>query len=242
MATKIEQHDLDNWVNTTNEKYPFSTSESSTSLATSGSPWFEPLENIISSNSSSSVTSPSDSNNFLLTENGYDNIFAFNENDKDFQLKTEDDDDQLVSFGAAMESMPATCKKQKKKAPRKRLTQNQKEAHNKIEKRYRININSKLAKLQQIIPWVASEQSTFEVADGNKRATSKTEEGDDAFANFPSTTPKLNKSMILEKAVDYILYLQNNEKLFEMEVHRLKSELGAVKKENQELKQLATGN
>lgn len=48
--------------------------------------------------------------------------------------------------------------------------------------------------------------------------------------------------MILEKAVDYILYLQNNEKLFEMEVHRLKSELGAVKKENQELKQLATGN
>lgn len=107
----------------------------------------------------------------------------------------------------------------KKRAPRKRLTAHQKQAHNKIEKRYRININTKIAKLQQIIPWVASEETAFEVGDssrGNLRAAA------DAVA---TATPKLNKSMILEKAVDYILYLQNNERLYEMEVQRLKKEL-----------------
>ena len=37
--------------------------------------------------------------------------------------------------------------------------------------------------------------------------------------------------MILEKAVDYILYLQNNERLYEMEVQRLKSEIDTLKQD-----------
>lgn len=37
--------------------------------------------------------------------------------------------------------------------------------------------------------------------------------------------------MILEKAVDYILYLQNNERLYEMEVQRLKKEVERARTE-----------
>ncbi|CCH61696.1 hypothetical protein TBLA_0F01540 [Henningerozyma blattae CBS 6284] len=113
----------------------------------------------------------------------------------------------------------------KRRTTRKRLTPHQKEAHNKIEKRYRININTKIAKLQQIIPWVASEQTAFEVNDmGNKNMNNN-----NPLYQNPNNATRLNKSMILEKAVDYILYLQNNERLYEMEVTRLKNEVEALK-------------
>ncbi len=49
----------------------------------------------------------------------------------------------------------------------------------------------------------------------------------DSVSNTAAT--KLNKSMILEKAVDYILYLQNNEHLYELEVQRLRNELDSLK-------------
>ncbi|SCU96254.1 LAMI_0F05842g1_1 [Lachancea mirantina] len=158
----------------------------------------------------------------------------------------------------------------RKRAPRKRLTAHQKQAHNKIEKRYRININTKIAKLQQIIPWVASEETAFEVGDAAGRGRGSLPRsapgsgsgsgsglgacGDSATCNSSeasscnsrstcvsecsggvdvgacaAVTPKLNKSMILEKAVDYILYLQNNERLYEMEVQRLKKELETLR-------------
>lgn len=125
------------------------------------------------------------------------------------------------------------AKETKKRAPRKRLTPFQKQAHNKIEKRYRININTKIARLQQIIPWVASEQTAFEVGDSVKK---QDEDGAETAATTPlpsaaATSTKLNKSMILEKAVDYILYLQNNERLYEMEVQRLKSEIDTLKQD-----------
>ncbi|SCU80038.1 LAME_0B01376g1_1 [Lachancea meyersii CBS 8951] len=141
----------------------------------------------------------------------------------------------------------AAAAARKRRAPRKRLTAHQKEAHNKIEKRYRININTKISKLQQIIPWVASEETAFEVGEGKAggAAGAASATGSSSSCNSGSeatccssdaatavavrltdaATPKLNKSMILEKAVDYILYLQNNERLYEMEVQRLKREL-----------------
>ncbi|CCK70310.1 basic helix-loop-helix domain-containing protein KNAG_0E00420 [Huiozyma naganishii CBS 8797] len=176
---------------------------SSLSLADSdSSSWFEPLENILSSASTSSMGSP------LPVEAGagadvavkYEDPFALQLNDL---LKKEED-----NCDAAMTP--------RVKAPRKRLTPHQKEAHNKIEKRYRININMKITKLQQIIPWVASEQTAFET--------------DHKLGKQQATSTRLNKSMILEKAVDYILYLQNNERLYEMEVMRLKNELETYKR------------
>ena len=90
------------------------------------------------------------------------------------------------------------------------------------DRRYRININTKIGKLQKIIPWVACEDTAFEVD-----TILKNSDGDSVAT--PISSLKLNKSMILEKAVDYILYLQNNERLFEMEVQRLKKEVEHLK-------------
>ncbi|CCH42202.1 putative transcription factor [Wickerhamomyces ciferrii] len=103
-------------------------------------------------------------------------------------------------------------KPKKKRAPRKRLTPHQKQAHNKIEKRYRININAKIAGLQQIIPWVASEKTAFEIGDGIKVES----EGE---------VPRLNKSMILEKATSYILHLQESDSKLKEENEKLKKEI-----------------
>ncbi|CAI4052359.1 hypothetical protein SKDZ_15G4770 [Saccharomyces kudriavzevii ZP591] len=153
------------------------------------------------------------------------NMMNDDNNDDDIALKNEIElNDSFIKTGL-------DAKETKKRAPRKRLTPFQKQAHNKIEKRYRININTKIARLQQIIPWVASEQTAFEVGDSVKK---QDEDGSETAAATPlpsaaATSTKLNKSMILEKAVDYILYLQNNERLYEMEVQRLKSEIDTLK-------------
>lgn len=143
---------------------------------------------------------------------------------------------------------------------RKRLTPHQKQAHNKIEKRYRININTKIARLQQIIPWVSSEQTAFEVSDSvvrpvaedrsvvssmtgspnlmeganaNDNNSNNNNNGNNTTGTGAGTgSTRLNKSMILEKAVDYILYLQNNERLYEMEVARLRQEVQELRRIN----------
>lgn len=224
--------------------------------ASSSWSWFEPLENIISSTSTSSVGSPIDAfgqpNDSVAVGNAENGNGVFSESETLFTdpssysnspdllpmvKKEEFDEDELkngaVSGVELLEDLadlkdPATTNGKKKRAPRKRLTSHQKQAHNKIEKRYRININTKIAKLQQIIPWVASEQTAFEVGDSMKREDGTVKEMASQLSAASAT--KLNKSMILEKAVDYILYLQNSERLYEMEVQRLKNELEALKK------------
>lgn len=107
-------------------------------------------------------------------------------------------------------------KPKKKRAPRKRLTAHQKQAHNKIEKRYRININAKIAGLQQIIPWLSAEKTAFEIGDGSKPEAEAMNE------------PRLNKSMILEKATGYILHLQENEKKMNEEVEKLRAQVKSL--------------
>lgn len=135
--------------------------------------------------------------------------------DNDLQVKIEDGEE------VKKPKKRATQKPQnKKRGSRKRLTADQRVTHNMIEKRYRININTKIGKLQKIIPWVACEDTAFVV--DNKVLSA----GEDSL---PLKTVKLNKSMILQKAVDYILYLQNNERLFELEVQRLRKEINELK-------------
>lgn len=196
--------------------------------------WYEPLENIISSASTSSVGSP--------IGGGVADVFAESEplftdpssyaNSPEVvpAVKREEAEEMGGVCGAEPqeELRNALANGKKKRAPRKRLTSHQKQAHNRIEKRYRININTKIAKLQQIIPWVASERTAFEVGDSLKQEGGSAQEVATQLSAASAT--KLNKSMILEKAVDYILYLQNSERLYEMEVQRLKNELEALKK------------
>lgn len=162
------------------------------------------------------------------------------------KVKLENPNDQIPSSSSANNISNIKSKRRRSTASRKRLTPYQKEAHNKIEKRYRININTKIAKLQQIIPWVADEDTAFEVSHTLRRPGNGTTQqqpttngalnNDDvsttssttSSSSIPSTN-KLNKSMILEKAVDYILFLQNNENLYELEVQRLRNEVDSLK-------------
>lgn len=191
--------------------------------------WFEPLEQIISSGSSSSESSPLDVEQPVKQEElATLDLSSMDAAAAAAASAVPPSSAPAASETASMDVTPALTSAsssssvadaiippaKRRRAPRKRLTSHQKQAHNKIEKRYRININTKIAKLQQIIPWVASEQTAFEVGENIKK-------GEDGFP----TSTKLNKSMILEKAVDYILYLQNSERLYEMEVRRLRTEL-----------------
>ena len=116
------------------------------------------------------------------------------------------------SSGLRKSSVSSTASSgNRKKAPRKRLTDLQKQAHNKIEKKYRININAKIAGLQSIIPWLATESTAFETGISN-----------DTTMNCHSN--KLNKSMILEKATAYIKYLQEQQRQDALEIQRLRDE------------------
>lgn len=112
------------------------------------------------------------------------------------------------------------------RTPRKRLTDVQKLAHNKIEKKYRININTKIAQLQKIIPWVSDGETAFEVHSAVKQQNGKVPE-----EKVKSRT-KFNKSLILQKAIDYIVYLRNNEQLYQTEIQRLRKENESLKQKN----------
>lgn len=120
-----------------------------------------PLTRILDANNSGSVKREEEDDDALLLADfepaslQYMPNMMNGDNGDDNSLKNEIElNDPFMKTGL-------DAKETKKRAPRKRLTPFQKQAHNKIEKRYRININTKIARLQQIIPWVASEQTCF---------------------------------------------------------------------------------
>ncbi|CAH2351235.1 serine-rich protein Tye7p [[Candida] railenensis] len=124
-------------------------------------------------------------------------------------------------------SNDTTSVRGKRRAPRKRLTESQKQAHNKIEKKYRININAKIAGLQKIIPSVALEKPAFETGTKQGSAGTSTYTSEDIASDESSN--RLNKSMILEKAIDYILFLQNENKSIISENSSMKKELETLR-------------
>lgn len=93
------------------------------------------------------------------------------------QLQGADFEPENYDFGVPAEaddSDGSMCRKNKRK-----LTASQKVAHNRVEKKYRVNINSKIHALQTVIPWL-----------------------DDV----PQS--RINKLVVLEKAFEYICYLR----------------------------------
>jgi len=229
------------------------TNQTSTSLETL-SGWYDQLETIISSSATSIEDSPHYITNMdniasqgifhnplkedvNITLNNYNSVSSVEEpislpieNNNTVKVKIEDSQPFIFQDTNGISNSTSTtdtsnAKTTKVRAPkkyRKKLTNDQKVAHNKIEKRYRININTKIAKLQQIIPWVAANDTAFEVSNliNDNRSN---------LISGVKCNAKVNKSKILDKAVDYIQYLQDNEQLFLRENQKLREENDKLK-------------
>lgn len=93
-----------------------------------------------------------------------------------------------------------------------------KRAHNVIEKRYRANLNEKIAELRDSVP--------------SLRATKKAggDSNDDGEEDGTSSTNKLNKASILSKATEYIKHLEIRNKRLDDENTALKNRLRQVDK------------
>lgn len=118
--------------------------------------------------------------------------------------KTGSDDDATTVTGPGQPG---------KKMPAK------KRAHNVIEKRYRANLNEKIAELRDSVPSLRVAKSTN--GDSN-------EEEDDGEA--AQAAGKMNKASILSKATDYIKHLEIRNKRLEDENTALKNRLRQVDK------------
>ena len=99
---------------------------------------------------------------------------------------------------------------------------NKKRPHNVIEKRYRANLNSKIAELRDSVPRLRS----------IKRAQAGGEDvvsSDDELDGVPSSG-KLNKASILSKAVEYIHQLEMRNKSLDKDNESLKTRLQTLEK------------
>ncbi|KAJ5103952.1 hypothetical protein N7532_004481 [Penicillium argentinense] len=118
--------------------------------------------------------------------------------------KTGSDDDATTVTGPVQPG---------KKMPAK------KRAHNVIEKRYRANLNEKIAELRDSVPSLRT----------SKNANGDSNE-DDEDADGVQSASKLNKASILSKATEYIKHLEIRNKRLEDENTGLKNRLRQVDK------------
>ncbi|KAH7068291.1 hypothetical protein BKA63DRAFT_111567 [Paraphoma chrysanthemicola] len=126
-------------------------------------------------------------------------------NNKKRKSAEDDDEDDL--------DVAPSGKKEKGQPPKKT-------AHNMIEKRYRTNLNDKIAALRDSVP--------------SLRVMSRpngTEEDDDP-EDLEGLTPahKLNKATVLSKATEYIRHLEKRNKKLQDEVNTLKGRLDSYEK------------
>ncbi|KAF7729892.1 hypothetical protein EC973_003626 [Apophysomyces ossiformis] len=96
----------------------------------------------------------------------------------------------------------------------KGVRQQKKTAHNAIERRYRNNINDRIAELKNAVPALLHAKLK-ENRPGTKRNRSEDDEddGDDGeeYLDGVAVATKLNKATILRKATEYILHLKRTE-------------------------------
>jgi hypothetical protein len=117
--------------------------------------------------------------------------------------------------GTTTAKKPAT-----KKRVKKPMTLVQRKAHNKIERKYRININSKIASLQKLVPWMSEDGVAFEIDHAKARKNPCSDE----FENDESTSKKLNKSKILDLVTEYLSILKD-------ECHKKDAEISQLRKQ-----------
>lgn len=111
--------------------------------------------------------------------------------------------------GQQQTTSPANGRKQPKKT-----------AHNMIEKRYRTNLNDKIAALRDSVP-------SLRVMAGTSRMNEDDEEED---LEGLAPAHKLNKATVLAKATEYIRHLEKRNKRLQDENDQLKNRLNAFEK------------
>ncbi|KAL7269031.1 Clr6 histone deacetylase associated PHD protein-2 Cph2 [Rhizina undulata] len=101
-----------------------------------------------------------------------------------------------------------------------RKQQPKKTAHNMIEKRYRTNLNDKIAALRDSVPSLRVMAGTAKLGE------------DDEDEDLEGLTPahKLNKATVLAKATEYIRHLEKRTKRLQDENEQLKNRLSAFEK------------
>lgn len=126
----------------------------------------------------------------------------------------------------------------RKRLARRRLTRNQKIAHNKIEKKYRTNINEKIFGLQDLISpsWNGQEGEDLIDEDGKRKSVSSiiskcndeeesSGEGEYQDKKLGTSYSRPNKSSILERAAEYIKYLKTSNSQLKQQNAELKAQL-----------------
>ncbi|KAL4764683.1 basic helix-loop-helix domain-containing protein [Aspergillus foveolatus] len=188
---------------------PFSDGNKSTDLFPSGD--FSPNIPIDCTNISFEPFSAQDRSGVLSTQSFFqDGIDTFSANSvvsgsplltgAGQKRKSRSDDDGSAGSGVVQEV---------KKVPSK------KRAHNVIEKRYRANLNEKIAELRDSVPSLRASKGNGGLDDEDEGVT-------------PAT--KLNKASILSKATDYIRHLETRNKRLEDENTALKIRLRELEK------------
>lgn len=102
-----------------------------------------------------------------------------------------------------------------------RKQQPKKTAHNMIEKRYRTNLNDKIAALRDSVP-------SLRVMAGTSKLGEDGEDDEDLEGLTPAH--KLNKATVLAKATEYIRHLEKRTKRLQDENDQLKNRLAAFEK------------
>jgi hypothetical protein len=138
-------------------------------------------------------------------------------------------DNNITNIAANTNATPKIKKKTTKSGRvKKPMTLVQRKAHNKIERKYRININSKIANLQKLVPWMSADSVAFEI-DKHSNNDNKIKDEDDnnnELDNLNNTSnKKLNKSMILDMVTEYILLLKDENRKKDLEILKLKGQL-----------------
>lgn len=139
-------------------------------------------DNCVGDSGDNCVTNSSDNS---LTDMNFDDILT------DVLDNTPSSIDTNTTSNSITHKLPKSSTQ--KSRIRKKLTKTQKKAHNQVEKNYRINLNTKIETLQNLIPEIALEQTGFNTS------TNKVTKHNDS---------KMNKSLILDFAIQYINQLK----------------------------------
>lgn len=123
------------------------------------------------------------------------------------------------------------CKQKNEKAKRRLLclTKKQKSSHNAIERRYRNNLNGKIAALQKVVPSLQGAPSHGQV-------------GDDTKSRKGEPTHKYRKAAILSQAIEYIAYLEESTERLGREKRVLTAQVVAFKKQLVKLDAIVVGS